>query len=335
MGGFLRHRFIASALFSVIAVGGVPQVAFAQQPTIPAPKGDEAKARYMKGVELHEEGDFQAALIEFKKSYELLPNFHVLFNIGQEYFQLGDYVNAMKTFQQYLDDGGKRVPADKKDQVVRDLEKLKARVATINVKINVQGAEVRVDDQLQAVVLPGSVLVSTGRRKLEFSKSGYKTVTRSEDFAGQETREIVIDLQPEVTVINNNGDGTKQVVIVNGKPVEEPGPPAGPIIAWSLTGAFAIGLGVTGGLALAAQSDLDEMKTTAGNAEADLDDAASKARNMAIAADVFLAATIIGAGLSIYFTVDASLEEDPKPATPAPTAKVGVGPGSANFSLTF
>ncbi|NUP10157.1 MAG: tetratricopeptide repeat protein [Polyangiaceae bacterium] len=299
-------------------------------------KADEAKSRYMKGVELHEEGDFQAALIEFRRSYELVPNYHVLYNIGQEYFQLGDYSNALRTFEQYLADGGKRIQPERQTEVNGYLDKLRGRIATVNVKINVEGAELRVDDQVNSSPIPGPVVVSAGKRRFEVSKQGYRTIKRTEELAGQETKELVFDLQPETMI--TNGDNKQIIVVGGGTPPPDDGPPIGPIVGWSITGALAIGAGVFGGIALSNQSSLDELKREPGHTEAELDDAASNARAMAIATDVFIGAAVIGAGLSTYFTIDAVISSDKKDTTKGeakPTAKVSFGPGSVGVSGSF
>lgn len=312
-------------------------------------KADDAKARYLKGVELHDEGDYQSALIEFRRSYELVPNFNVLYNIGQEHFMLADYANALRVFTQYIDEGGKRIPPQRKEQVDRDIDKLRSRVATVNIKVNIQGAELRIDDQQVPAVIPGPVLVSAGKRRVEVSKPGYRPVIKSEDFAGQETKELTFDLQPDVSVINN-GTGKPNIVYLNGNPVvQDEGPPAAPIVTWSLTGAFAIATGVFGGLALANDSSLRTLQQEPGHSEAELQDAESSARNMAIASDVFLGVTAIGAGLSIYFTVDAVISSDSKPAPkpgappgqpgqpvpPRPAAKLTMRPGIVTFAQSF
>lgn len=304
----------------------------------PQSKSDEAKSRYLKGVELHDEGDYQAALIEFRRSYELVPNFNVLYNIGQEYFQLADYANALRTFQQYMDEGGRRIPPNRKETVERDIEKLKSRVATLNVNVNVQGAEVRIDDQLIVTPIPGPVLVSAGKRRVEVSKQGYRTSSKTIEVAGQETRDVPFNLQPEGIVVANPEEPDKpQIIIVPGTTKKEPGPPVAPIVMWSVTGALAIGTGVFGGLALSNQSSLDELKRTEGSGTEALDDAASKARNMAIATDVFLGATVIAAGLSVYFTIDAVIGKDKKKdeTAPQPATKISVGPGAVGLTRTF
>lgn len=346
MGG-LRRGLRALRFSTVVCVATAGALALSVPvwtPTAEAQpsRADEAKARYLKGVELHDEGDYQSALIEFRRSYELVPNFNVLFNIGQEYYQLADYANALRTFQQYFDEGGKRIPPNRREQVERDIDKLKSRVATVNIKTNVAGAELRVDDQLVQIAIPGPVMMSAGKRRIEVSKRGFRTVSRTEELAGQESRDLVFELVPEATVGQDGNN--KPIVIIGDRQVgaRDEGPPVAPIVMWSLTGGFVIAAGVFGGLALANQGKLDDMKREPNHTEAELDESGKNVRNMAIACDVFLGASLIGAGLSIYFTVDSVMASDqraprgpqPMPA-PRPTAKIGFGPGRVDFAQTF
>jgi len=338
MGVWFATLLATFACASVLAWPADASAQSAQQ------RSEEAKARYLKGVDLFEEGDYQSALIEFKRSYELVPNFNVLFNIGQVYFQLADYANALRTFQQYVDEGGKRIPPNRRSDVDADLAKLRSRVANVSVKVNVQGAELRVDDQLVASPISGPVMVSAGKRRFEVSKPGFRAVQKTEEIAGQENKELTFELQPEVNLLGE-GDGTRPPIVIIGDQrmtQEQPGPPVGPIVSWSLTGAFVVGAGVFGGLALANDSSLEALKKEEGHTEAELEDAASSARNMAIATDVFLAAAVIGAGVSVYFTVDMVLTDDAKAtkkrdesAPRPPTAQLKLGPGFTGVAGSF
>ncbi len=338
MGGTLLARFLAIAVASGCAATALlaPSVTFAQPG---GSKADEAKARYLKGVDLFDEGDYQSALIEFKRSYELVPNFNVLYNIGQVHFQLADYANALKTLQQYLDEGQKRIPASRRTDVERDVDKLRSRVAQVTIKVNVQGAEVKVDDQA-AQAITGPVIVSAGKRRFEVSKAGYKSVLRTEEIAGQENKELVFELQPEATVISGGSGDQPPVVVVGGGTVQqEPGPPIVPIVLWSVTGALAISTGVMGGLALSTDGSLQELKRTPGTSEADLTSKADEAATFALVSDILLGGTIAAAGAATIFTVlELTSESTPTqeaPANPAPTARLRGAPGFLFLEGTF
>src|SRR5215813_2480575 len=66
-------------------------------------------AHYNKGVELYGEGDKKGAVDEFKRAYELQPNFRHLLNIAQIQVQVEDWPGAYASFQRYLADGGNKV----------------------------------------------------------------------------------------------------------------------------------------------------------------------------------------------------------------------------------
>jgi len=335
-------------ILALLTIGGAIPWAIPAQDAHAQPGAcsrDDAKSRYLKGVELFEEGDYQAALIEFKRSYECVPNFNVLYNIGQVYFQLQDYANGLKTLQQYLDDGGKRIPQSRRSEVERDVEKLRARVATVTIKVSQPGADILVDDvKVGQSPMSGPIVVSAGKRKFDATKEGFRSTPRTEEIAGQETREIVIDLQASTTVINvgggdgGTGGGTGGEGGGTPPPPEDPVPVL-PIVFWSLTGAFVVGTAVTGGLALGADSDLQEMKRTPNTPVEDIESAASKSRGLAIASDVLLGVSIVSAGLATYFTIDFYLSK-PDDAAPAgedeaPAAALYVGPTGLGVHGTF
>src|SRR5512139_2669744 len=348
----MQRSRLCRAILCITLAGALPWLApVPEADAQPACSRDDAKSRYLKGVELFEEGDYQAALIEFKRSYECVPNFNVLYNIGQVYFQLQDYANGLKTLQQYLDDGGKRIPQSRRTEVERDVEKLKARVATVTIKVSQPGADILVDDvKVGTSPLSGPIIVSAGKRKFDAVKEGFRATPKTEEIAGQETREIVIDLQASTTVINVGGSGGEGgaggSVSTGGAGGATPAPPEEPvpvlpITFWSLTGAFVIGTAVTGGLALSADSELKDLKRTPNTSTDEIDSAASKSRGLAIASDVLLCLSIVSAGLATYFTIDFALSgKQEEPAAEgeeeaAPAAAFHVGPGSLGVRGEF
>ena len=44
--------------------------------------------------------------MQFERAYELKPNYKVLYNIGQTYFQLREYVEARDSMTRYVKEGG-------------------------------------------------------------------------------------------------------------------------------------------------------------------------------------------------------------------------------------
>lgn len=332
----LARRFAALALASIAlfasASAAVAQPAAAPTAT-PATTKDEAKQRYLKGVELFEEGDYQAALIEFKRSYELVPKHEVLYNIGQVHFQLQDYASALKALERYLQEGDRKIPAARRSDVERDLEKLRSRIATLVVKTNLPGADVLVDGvKVGTTPLREPLLLSSGKRRIEATKEGFRTASTTEELAGQEQREIALELRPEASDGTDGAgrDGSASTAVAPPKTA------IGPIVAWSATGAFAIGTGVLGGLALSADGELADLKRTPGTLTTILDSTGSRATTFALVSDVLLGCTVLSAGVATFLTIRASNADDEPPAEArALELRPTIGLGYAGFEGRF
>ncbi len=324
-GRFLRAASVAVALAAGVAPVVVP-VAARAQPS----KADEAKDRFVKGVGLYKEGDFASALVEFKRSYELNPNYNVLNNIGQVYFQLKDYPNALRTLQQYLNEGGPRIPPQKRTDAEHDVETLKGRVATVGITVSQPGAEVFVDDVPVGVSpLKDPVLVSAGTRRFVVTKEGFNPARQSKEFAGGDRAEVALSMtqlqpgqvqpriepQPQPNPLQPNPLQPNPNPYPQPQPQPQPHGPSyvGPIVAWSVTGALAVVWGAMGGVALSASSDLNTLKqkvTTTG----DLTTQANKTKLFAGLSDGFMAGTIVGAGVATALTIVVATSPRTQPA---------------------
>ena len=284
-------------------------------PPVGASPVEEARTRYARGIELYNDGDYRLALIEFQRSYDVAPNWRVLYNIGEVQFQLNTYAVALKSFERYLVEGGKEIPDKRRAEVEKDIEALRARTGYLTIKTNVDGADVALDDAvLGASPLAPSLLVDGGTRKVVVSKAGYKTESRSITVAGKDLVSVVIDLAPAEAT---GGVGT----------------PAKPShtdytwVGWTATGALAVGATVTGILALKAKSDGEDLQKTKGVTRSQLDDAESKRQNFSLASDILIGATIVTAGVSLYFTIKGP-SRTAGGAPPPRTIRPAVGVGS-------
>ncbi|MFT3772366.1 MAG: PEGA domain-containing protein [Minicystis sp.] len=280
----------ASALLS-LALIALAANARADEPKKDAPaaasKADEASQRFKNGVAFYKDKDFTAAMVEFKKAYELLPNYNVLFNIGQTARELKDYAAALTAFEQYLREGGAKVAAARKKDVQASIDELRRKVGTIKVTTNVDGAEILVDDvSVGSAPLAQPVVANVGRRKLAATASGYAPAQRVVDVASMAETAVSLEL-------------TKVEGIAPVEPPKEPPPKPGvPIVVWATlgaTGAAAIVTGVLGGLAVSARGGLkDALGTFPGDPQA-IAAAQSKTRTFAVATDVMGGITIAGA----------------------------------------
>jgi len=240
---------------------------------------DEAQDRFKRGIELYEEENFSAALTEFKRAYELVPAFQVLYNVARTCYQLRDYVCALRTFDRYLVEGGPQIDAKRKEEVERELTSMRRRVTTINVTAT-KGSTITVDGlPVGDAPLPTPLQVNEGRRLLRASVPGREAAERSLEVAGGTTLSVDLTLPEErgPVAAASSGRGV-------------------PWWLWGVTGALAVGAGVTGGLALAASGDASDIRNDGGTV-AEYDSAESRMRTFTVATDV-LAVAAIGAGVT-------------------------------------
>ena len=246
------HRF-ARALAMTSALSLIPAAAHAQPTEKPAATGSpaataQAREHFQRGVKLYEEDDFRTALIEFKRAYELAPNSTILFNIGNSYYQLREYAEALKNLEQYVREVGAAIPKESRAQADREIEELRGRVAHVTFTSNVPGAELTMDDaKVGALPLPQNQIISSGRHRLSLSKPGYRTVTKDVDIAGGDTLSIPFEMKAE------------ELTVMGSPPViEKSGGHAGSIAAFSI-GVVGLAVGTVAGIAaLSNKSDLDD-----------------------------------------------------------------------------
>ena len=203
----MRLRAVALAAL-VLLPASVGSIAHADPPAgsaapgaaaAPAPESPKAIAEgrqhFSRAVDLFKDADYRAALIEFRRASEVAPNFRIMYNLGQTYYELQDYVGALRSFQAYLDQGGKQVPAARRAQVEADIEKLKARVAYVTVTTDPPGADVTIDDvSIGKTPMTEPFWVSAGRRKIAATLNGHTDATQTVDLAGGDKSEVKLSL---------------------------------------------------------------------------------------------------------------------------------------------
>ena len=307
----------------VLTIVTVSSSAFAK------PNWVEADERYKHGVQLFKEANYAAALIEFQRAYEVDPKYQVLYNIAQSYYQMQDYANALKTFKLYLQEGDTKISPKRRKEVEAEIETLSKRIATVSIKSSEPGAAVTIDDVAVGTTPLGPLTVSAGRRKIVITLDGRLPVTRVIDFAGGDVRKLEVD-------IPTAAKGERVVIERDKSAPLEPPSPVPMAVTWSITGALVTGAVVTGALALGASSNLeDELARFPGDPDA-LENAKDSAFRLGLATDILIGASVAGAAVATYFTVDFAIDSDAAAAAgPQKTGRVSVVPGGLAVSGTF
>ena len=284
-----RHSLAAIVLASCLAHGGAGSVASA------GPAADssfkEASKHFQRGVTLYNEADYRAALVEFRRAYEIAPNAAVLYNLGQTHYQLQNYAAALVTLERYLTESPAN--AAHRHEVEQTIETLKARVGKIAVSTDAPDCEITVDDELIGKTpLDDPQLVSIGRRKVTAICRGRAAETRFVDVAAGDTVKL--------SLVNPDGpggrapSGTGSDGGLHGRDLITPG--------WIATGVFGAGAITTGVLAYLASRDLQTSRTTYPTSRDDLDRKSSHVVTLSAVADVLAAATLITGGLTLTLT---------------------------------
>lgn len=286
----------------------------------------EAKVHYQKGVDLYNDGAYTNALAELEKAYALSPHYRVLYSLALVRAQLSDFVGALRGFQEYLAAAVDETP-QRKAEVKERIEQLQQRVATVTVKVNVEDAEVYIDDQLKGTSpMPQPILVNPGSHKIYAKKGTAKTEPKALTLNAGSQNRIALELEGVATTPSAN------VAATTTSP--PPPPKAGsPLITIGLitTGVLAAGAATMGVLTLTKRSSLEEAQSQP-NSRANLESKADDISTFALVTDILTGAAVVAGGVTLYMILT-------KKPEPAQTGKAGTwltaGPTSLGVAGRF
>jgi hypothetical protein len=155
----------------------------------------DARQRFDQGVRLFEKGENAAALAEFKRAYDLIPNVLVLYNIGLVYAAMDRPVDAVDALDKVLDGAAGLAPAQaqKARQVRADQA---ARIAEVMV-VTDQPAVLEVDGiEAGRTPLERPLRVASGAHVLAAMAPGCLPARREITLAGRTTQTLTLALLP-------------------------------------------------------------------------------------------------------------------------------------------
>jgi hypothetical protein len=267
----------------------------------------KASANFRQGVELYREASFEAALVEFRKAYQLSPSYKVLYNIAQTYFELHDYVSALTNLKQYLAEGGSDIHAERRAEVQEMLEKLGERIAYLEIETNVMDADIRVDDlSVGTSPLSAAVPVNIGRRRVSAVKPGYAPTVRIVTPASKERLSVKLDVT-EQTASRPRESPFTSTAIANTETARRNAASGGSntllLTSVVATAALAVATGTFAWLALDAKKTFDNNLNTLQNSNATIEDSRSRMKTYAYLTDGLGAATVISGGVALYLAL--------------------------------
>ncbi len=297
----------------------------------------EAKTAFEHGVADYEAGRYEQALQSFQEAYRLRPHPLVNVNIANCYDKLNKPVQALSHFQQFLSsDIG---TPEQRNEVTTAVARLKQQVGEILLRISPEGATVVIDQgEARQAPLTEPVELEAGKHTIEVRLQGYRGAERMLFIKGGTTLELTIALQPEagteaapVAAAEAAQPEAQSPPVPAPAPLEpEAAPPSEaaaapaaahgrpvPIGVW-VTGGLAVVLTatavVTGSLALKANSDFQTQRTGRFDPNAtalerivsfnNAQDAASRARALALTTDILLAGAAVCGAVTVVLLVN-------------------------------
>jgi hypothetical protein len=294
----------------------------------PAQRQD-AMEHFQQGLRFAEERDFHAALVEFRRANDLVPNYRILYNIAVASRELRDYATAYRSFVQYLAEGGDRIDAERQETVRAEIASAEPRIGRVEVWVVPDGAEVRIDDQVVGTApLSEPVVVNLGSRVVSASAPGRDTATRRLEIAARDHVSISLELPetPPPTI----------AVAASAVPAIGPTPAHGQewgAAFWVSTGttaALVIAAAITGGLSLQATADYRAALSRFPLTPEEVAGMRSTVRDLSIAADILGGTAAAAAILSfVLFFTDTSDTGD------AADVSASISPLGASLSARF
>lgn len=248
-------------------------------------------------VELYGEGNLDAALVEFERAYELVPNARVLFNLAQVQAERHQYAAAIGLYERYLEQAGPNVSSERRGEVEQELARLQKRVGRLWVETDVDGAKLFLDDELAATLPLGRELpLDPGVARLRLEAPDGRTASRVLKVASGDRLRIHILLAAPAEGLEGAGSTAPPLpsVVADYRPL---------IITAGATVLLAGGALTLGLLAREADRKLDRELERFPSNRGDIDDQRTRVKTFAGLTDGLALAALAGAGLSIYFAV--------------------------------
>lgn len=172
------------------------------QPARPAtsapPTPSEAEVRFQRGLELFNVRNYEGALAEFQRSYELSGMAGLLYNLARTYQALGRYPEAARAIERYLREASD-LSAERRAEVEGMLTQTRSFIARIDLRIEPADAHVAVTldgDAVQDPQCAEGLAVGPGRHAIEATGEGWQTASASVVLASGDRREVRLTLRP-------------------------------------------------------------------------------------------------------------------------------------------
>ena len=223
---FAAHAFALQPADAPAAPTPVPTTAPAPSPAPPAAADDvekrktEAKERFLKGIELVQAENWDAALAEFLASRELYPTKVAVKNAATSLQQLKRYGDAISMYREMLQQFSSSMTPEEKKSTEDAIANLRSFVGEIDVETRERDSMVVIDGtQRGTTPLAEPIMVNAGTHTVRVSKEGFETFEAQVLVAGKQRKLVTAELKAlskTGTLAVRDADGAALDVVVDG-----------------------------------------------------------------------------------------------------------------------
>jgi len=285
-----------------------------------APRADDAKVEYDKGVAAFTGERYKEAAQAFRKAHELKPSWKLFFNIGQSEAAAKRSGLALESFESYLAQGGDDVPEARREEVLVEVERLRKMVGMAEIHAP-EGATVFVDGVERGVApLLGKLPVAAGIKHTAWVViDGSKLPQKAFKVTGGDT--VKVDLEARVGKGSEPVDPDPEPITPGESDEGSSGMVTAGWVAVGVGGALLIGGAITGGMALNLDSDLHNDCDEGGHCLDDRQPDIDKLNTLSLTTDILMgvgaAAAVTGVVLLIVGHKKKGENEEPVALAPA------------------
>lgn len=189
--------------------------------TTPAQQGTglsgEADERFRRGITLATENNYNAALVEFRRAYEVSHNALILFNVAAMEIELNHFAEGQDALQEYERSAPAPVVQARRAQIDALSARIRERSGTLTVALTHEGLRVQVDgvgNSTARVVREGAAATSAirlpiGRYRVTLTAAGFRARESEHDVAANSDVRIdrALDAARAQLTIRANVDG--------------------------------------------------------------------------------------------------------------------------------
>ncbi len=176
--------------------------------TVRAQEADAlAREKFTEGRTLFDEGRYAEAAQAFADAWRRDPNWKLLYNIAQSEAAARNYGAALIRFEEYLSSGGDEIPADRRDEVLAEIRRLRDIVAYVEIEAPA-GCTVLVNDSEWGITpLSGPVVITAGtEHQIVLQREGRELFRQNVRISSQTTRKLAFDEPPAEKADGPSGD---------------------------------------------------------------------------------------------------------------------------------